>query len=252
MPSYRKHTKKIAIAILIIVLCIVALTGTTVALFTNGDDGVIGINVTGGDIKIDIIGQGSGSGQTLETLSLRGKTLRFIVNDVPVEDENLLWEPGAVYYTEPFAVVNCGDIAINYIIYIDCTEKDEKKLNAFEFYIVSATELAQMTREEIKSLSGVEEMQKHEGYLEAPEEGEEWRTGEYYRLVVRMKDDLGNEYGNFQWLDAVGITVYAVQGNVDINDVPQSESTGNESETATETNIEINTETETSTETIID
>ena len=236
MQNYRKHTKKITVALMIILLCIIALTGTTVALFTNGDDGVIGINVTSGEIKIDIIGQGSGAGQTLDELSLQGDSLRFIVNGVPVADDNLLWEPGAIYYTEPFAVVNCGNIPISYIVYINCSEKDEKKLNAFEFYIVSNSDLAGMTRDDLIALSGVEEMQRHEGHLDAPETNEPWKQSEYYRLVVRMKEDLGNEYREFQWLDAVGITVYAVQGNVNIQDVPIPDVT--ESESETETTIE--------------
>ena len=222
---------KISVAIIIIILCVISLIGVTFALFTNGNDGVIGINITSGDIKIDIVDKNEAT--------LVGDVLDFV--GVDGDPNDILWEPGAVHYTEPFAIKNLGDVPVNYRVYIECKQEDAKLIEALEFYIIS--------EETLKSTDGrlglelLEDSLKMDAFESSLAPGE--LSSEYYHLVVRMKPEAGNEYQNLE-LTGVGITVYAVQGNVGVHDTTSA--TQNESENLTES--ETQTESESATEAV--
>ena len=183
------------IAGIVILLCLVAISGATYALFTSdGEDGKIGINMTSGNLDVDIIDA------TDNPSTLVGEVLDFVTDDV---DGEVLFEPGATYYTEGFRVKNIGEIPINYIIYIseDETVSDDF-YDAFEVWI---------TKDPNSKDSGVrlEDLQKFEGKL-SPQ-----KSSDVYYLVFRMKESAGNEFQN-RTFTGVGITVCAVQGNADI------------------------------------
>jgi hypothetical protein len=56
MLRYKSHKQAFIMAALVILLCLVCLTGATLALFTgNVNDGTIGIITTTGDIAVDIV-----------------------------------------------------------------------------------------------------------------------------------------------------------------------------------------------------
>jgi hypothetical protein len=87
---------------------VVTVVGLTVALFTsNDDDGKIGINVTSGECKIDIVDLG---GKTLV-----GDVLNFVTPD---NREKIYFEPGSTYYTEGFKISNIGKIPVNFRVYV--------------------------------------------------------------------------------------------------------------------------------------
>ena len=230
MQNYRKHTKKVAVALIIILLCMVSLTSITFALFTNGDDGKIGINIAGGDIKIDILDDNE--------KSLIDNVLSFVNYDYKDDDQNIiLMEPGAVFYTEPFAVKNNGDIPVNYIVYINYSDHEKDLVDALEFFIISKAKLYALgsSRENLNAIENYEEMAEHRENLDPNQKGE------YYHLVVRMKKEADDRFQGKQ-LEGIGITVYAVQGNVDIEDVTASTETDiNETEISTEVPAETTT-----------
>ena len=195
MDSYKPHTSTYILAAMAILLCLIAITGATLALFTSGDDGKIGINATAGNLEVDII-DATNNPQSLVT-----KTLSIVSED----GEPIYFEPGAVYHTEGFRVANKGDIPFNYIIYISKqSEKDEENVtnfaDAFDVWITTYP-----TRE-----WKVDDLYKFRGSLPANE------NSEIYYLVFRMKEDAGNKYQNRRY-SGIGITVCAVQGNVDID-----------------------------------
>ena len=238
MYQDRKTHPRISIAIIIIVLCFISLIGVTYALFTNGDDGVIGINVASGDIGVDIVDK--------DQMTLIGDVLNFV--GVEGNPNEVRWEPGAVHYTEPFAIKNLGNIPISYRVYIECKDEDSVLLDVLEFYIITESELeAAGGRIGLEQLDESVKMQSFDKYLEAGALSED-----YYHLVVRMVPEAGNEYQG-KVLNGIGITVYAVQGNVDVSDAlpSQTESetvTGTEAETETTAEAETVTETETAQE----
>lgn len=187
---YKTNKQAIIIAALVILLCLVCLTGATLALFTSDlEDGTIGIVTTAGDIKVDITDAVTGE-------SLVGKTLSF-------EGENVLFEPGATFFTGGFKVSNVGDIPVNFRLYIsDDDQIDMDEFNkAFEVWI--ATEPGRP--------DGGEKLTDFVGRLEVGQSSEET-----YYLFIKMKETVGNEFQGKTY-SGIGVTVCAVQGNVNIN-----------------------------------
>ena len=185
----RNYKKELIIAALVICMCMVSVVGTTFALFT-GDlaKGTIGINVTGGEIKVDI--------QNTAGKSLVGDVLGFVTTGT---NTKLYWEPGATFYTQGFKVTNEGEININFTAHIEKGHGDTDLIEALEFYIIKESDLG--------DLSKAERLDFFTGHLKKDQ------SSGIYHLVVHMKEDAGNKYQGLK-LTGVGITVIASQGNV--------------------------------------
>jgi hypothetical protein len=204
MFRYRSYHTTITIAVIIILLCLVSIVGVTLALFTNDiEDGTIGINSTAGKLKVDIVDTSA------EKKSIVGETLAFVVDGQELEGDGtqVLFEPGKFVYTEGFRVENEGNIDMKYIIYIttDNKMKENKFDEAFEVWITTTKPHNRETPDNI------EELQNFSGELEAD------ALSETYYLVIKMKESAGNEFRNKEF-GGIGITVCAVQGNVNITD----------------------------------
>ena len=197
MSDIQRKRNRFIIAATVIVLCLVSITSATFALFTSDpNDGTIGINSTAGNLEVDIIDDSGNS------VSLIGQVLDFVnYDDELVSSETeILFEPGALYYTEGFRVVNKGNIRMNFIAYMSTDNKfDNKFYDAFEVWITS----------DPSDRSNMEKIKEFEGSLEPG------KQSDTYYLVFRMKESAGNEFQNTTF-KGVGITVCAVQGNVKI------------------------------------
>ena len=170
--------------IVIILLILAAILGLTYLLYSDSDgDGVIGINITTGQCKIDIVDS--------EGATLVGDVLDFITTE-----EKVIFRPGSLYYTESFAVQNIGNIPLKFRISVS----EDEELNgatledAFDIYIVK----------DPSEIGNGEQLTAFTGALEVGE------TSEYYCMVIRMKEDAGNDFQNKTYT-GIGITVYAVQ-----------------------------------------
>lgn len=193
MSRYKPTHKTFIIAALLILLCLVSISGATFALFTSTtEDGKIGINATSGKMKVDIIDASD------KPQSLVGDVLDFITT---ADKTEVLFEPGATYYTEGFRVKNAGNIDIKYILYIseDAHENGKPVENfsdAFEVWLTTNP----------KSKDGMVKIQDFSGTLEKEQ------ASDVFYLVFRMKETAGNDFQN-RTFTGVGITVCAVQGN---------------------------------------
>ena len=194
--SYIKSKSSYIVAAIVIFLCLIAITGATFALFTDENDGKIGVNATSGNLEVDIF-DASDNPQ-----SILGETLGFLTQDGTTlfEPGEVLFEPGAVFCTEGFRVMNTGNISLSYIIYIS-EDKDNKYYSAdfseaFEVWITTDHKTANVGKR----------LYEFEGSLE-PGYG-----SDVYYLVFRMKESAGNEFQN-RTFSGIGITVCAVQGN---------------------------------------
>ncbi len=192
MSRYKVKLRTIIIAALVILLCVIFIIGATLALFTD-NDGKIGINATSGDLEVDIIDTSVDNPS-----SLVGKTLNLVTT---APQEEILFEPGAMYHTQGFRVKNNGNIPINFIIYI--SEDDEVSEDFFDVFEVWITS-------DVSDRASGKPPQDFDGRLEVG------RTSDVYYLVFKMKESAGNEYKN-RTFTGVGITVCAVQGNVNID-----------------------------------
>ena len=191
MSRYKVINRKFIIAAMTILLCLIAITGATLALFMSDvNDGTIGINATAGDLKVDIV-----DARDRQT-SLVGEELDILSTS---PDGRVLFEPGAAYYTEGFCVKNIGDISLNFILYIsDDDSISEDFEDAFDVWIIDDLN---NTRDAVK-------LTEYKGELEPGV------CSDVYYLVFRMKETAGNEYQN-RTFTGVGVTVCAVQGNVE-------------------------------------
>ena len=203
MVRCKSNKKAFIITALIILLCLISLVGATLAIFTSDkNDGTIGIVATAGYIDIDIVDE---SGKTLV-----GEVLEFHTS---AEQKEILFEPGAVFYTQGFKIKNNGDIPVKFklsvgkdnVIDINGEPVDINVFNkAFEIWI---------TKKPTRSAEA-EDLKPFIGTLGVDENN---NTSDTYYLVVKMKESADNHFQNKEYT-GIGVTVYAVQGNVDIEE----------------------------------
>ena len=130
MIRYKTNKQAFIIAALVILLCLVCLTGATLALFTSDpNDGTIGIVTTSGDVEIDIVDT---SGVTLQN-----RALAFMTTSGATDSDDVLFEPGATFYTQGFKIKNTGDIPVNFSLSVSKDDKIdmEEFAKAFELWI---------------------------------------------------------------------------------------------------------------------
>ena len=204
MLRYKSDKQALTISALVILLCLVCLTGATLALFTNDiKDGTIGIITTTGDVKVDIVDLTTGE-------SLEGRALLFNTN---ANGDEVIFEPGATFVTQGFKIVNKGNVPINYklhmgrndIVDVNGELVDIEEFNRyFDIYIST----------DPNNPEAAVVMDPYTGRLNYVE-GE--NTSETFFLIVKMKETAGNKFQGQEYT-GVGITVYAVQGNVEIEE----------------------------------
>ena len=197
MFRYKSHKQAFIMTALVILLCLVCLTGATLALFTSDpNDGTIGIITTSGDVEIDIVDT---SGVTLQNRALAFMTTSGSMTD----SEDVLFEPGATFRTQGFQVKNTGDIPVNFRLSVSKDDKiDMDEFDkAFELWIVKEgddfSSAEKITEFKVSGLAAGE-------------------SSETYYLFIKMKESVGNEFQGKTYT-GIGVTVYAVQGNAQLN-----------------------------------
>ena len=174
-----------------LLLCFAMLAGSTFAWFTDTASTAVN-KIQSGTLKVDI--------QNKAGDSLRGKTLRWVVNG-RISENNVLWEPNCTYELESFKIVNEGNLALKYQITINGVTGDAKLLEAIEFTAkIGNVEIAlnQLTGAILPK--GAEKKTDNEQVEE---------TG-LITISGHMKEKAGNEYQNLT-IDGIGITVVATQ-----------------------------------------
>ena len=197
MFRYKSHKQAFIMTALVILLCLVCLTGATLALFTSDpNDGTIGIITTSGDVEIDIVDT---SGVTLQNRALAFMTTSGSMTD----SEDVLFEPGATFRTQGFQVKNTGDIPVNFRLSVSKDDKIDKEEfeKAFELWIVKEGD-------DFRSAEKLTEF-KVNGLAAGKE-------SDTYLLFIKMKESVGNEFQGKTYT-GIGVTVYAVQGNAKLN-----------------------------------
>ncbi|MBQ8320489.1 MAG: hypothetical protein IJX81_06375 [Clostridia bacterium] len=192
MKSNKNAFRRIILSLLVIALCVSSAAGATFALFTSGGkDGALNTVITAGSVEAIIVDE--------QGESLVGKQLTFVCADDTREE--LLWEPGAKFHTQGFRVRNDGDVPMNYRMYVSGGDAYADFLDAFEFYITKdpATKNAE------------EKLTAFRGSLPVGKEGD------IYYLVVRMREEANSDF-RLRTYTGIGVTVYAVQGNVEIEE----------------------------------
>ena len=172
-----------------LVMCVVMLVGTTFAWFT--DTASTGVNkIQAGNLKVDIVDE--------HNESLVGKTLSF--KDVNGKTD-ILWEPGATFFTQGFKIANEGNLALKYKVVVSGTTGDTGLLKVMEFDVVSKMEKTGSKVDFTTTLGQL--LPSATGTLS---------VSDVYYLRGHMDEDAGNEYKNMT-LTGISVTVYATQLN---------------------------------------
>ena len=195
MNNNQKATKRALLtSVMALVMCVVMLVGTTFAWFTDTASTAVN-KIVAGNLDVDIVGENG--------VSLDGKTLSFVNKD---NQSNILWEPGATFFTQGFKIANKGNLALKYKVVVSGTTGDAKLLEAIEFDVVTAkttgADVVVSFDEEANLLPGAT--------APADVTTDAGTTTNYYYLRGHMKEEAGNEYKNLT-LDGISITVYATQ-----------------------------------------
>ena len=172
-----KATKKALLSsVLVMLVCVTMLIGTTFAWFTdNSSTNVNKIQSGTLDVELEML-----DGENWVTAE--GKTLDFVKAD---GSTTILWEPGATYELPQLRVTNKGNLALKYKIVVNGTTGDAKLLEAIEF-----------------TVDGVS---LDEEFHLSPN-----TSSEAFTIKGHFKEDAGNEYQGLE-LDGISITVYATQ-----------------------------------------
>lgn len=185
----RKSTKSaLFTSVLALFLCFSMLLGTTYAWFT--DSVTSGSNIIqSGTLDVDLV---DAAGNSME-----GQIIEFVTADNRAQNE-ILWEPGCTYATEPVYVVNKGNLALKYEIIVNGIAGNAKLLEAIEWTVtVGATETA------LADLKGT---------LAAGVKSEA------IVLNGHMKEDAGNEYQGLT-AEGISISVIATQNTVESDSI---------------------------------
>ena len=193
----KKATKRALLtSVMALVMCVVMLVGTTFAWFT--DTASTNVNkIVSGNLDVDIVDA------TDTSTSLDKGTLQFLRaadgTDEPTKVENVLWEPGATFFTQGFKIANKGNLALKYKVVVSGTTGDTGLLKVMKFDVVSA-----MTN------TGSEvDFAANPGQLLPPTSDTPSVSDTYY-LRGHMDESAGNEYKNMT-LTGISVTVYATQ-----------------------------------------
>ena len=177
-----------------LVMCVVMLVGTTFAWFTDTASTAVN-KIVAGNLDVDIVDENNNS--------LDGESLSF--KDVN-NNTDILWEPGATFFTQGFKIVNKGNLALKYKVVVSGTTGDAKLLKAITFDVVTekttGTDVVVPFDEEADLLPNAT--------APADVTTDAGTTTNYYYLRGHMKEEAGNEYKNLT-LDGISITVYATQ-----------------------------------------
>ena len=187
----KKATKRALLtSVMALVMCVVMLVGTTFAWFTDTASTAVN-KIVAGNLDVDIVGEDGNS--------LDGESLSFVKAGAATDAEaDILWEPGATFFTQGFKIVNKGNLALKYKVVVSGTTGDAKLLKAITFDVVT-----EKTKEATEALA-------EEGSLLPNGASAPAAEGVYYYLRGHMKEEAGNEYKNLT-LDGISITVYATQ-----------------------------------------
>ena len=195
----KKATKRALLtSVTALVMCVVMLVGATFAWFT--DTASTGVNkIVAGNLKVDIVDADN------TNTSLDKGTLKFIqaVNESEVRlVEDVLWEPGATFFTQGFKIANNGNLALKYKVVVSGITGDTGLLKVMKFDVVSA-----MTK------TGSEvNFDTTPGQLLPSAAGTPSVSDTTYYLRGHMDENAGNEYKNMT-LTGISVTVYATQLN---------------------------------------
>lgn len=170
-----------------LIVCLTMLIGTTFAWFTDTASTAVNTIKSGTlDVKLEVAIAWDSDGKPTEWKDAKDEVLQ--VRTADGRTDSILWEPGCTYYLPEIRVVNDGNLALKYKIYITGITGDIKLNEVIEW--------------------NTDDITADEGHL-MPNE-----TSEAITIGGHMKETAGNEYMGLS-IEGMAITVYAIQDTVE-------------------------------------
>ncbi len=209
----KNATKRALVAsVLSLLLCLSMLVGSTFAWFT--DSASTGVNtIQAGNLKIDFMMWDGDSWENAE-----GDTLDFVAADGRANDE-IFWEPGATYELPKVKLVNSGDLALQFKMFINSIAGGDMKLAEVLEVVVNDNELTKadgVTPVTLKDIMADSDGAAHGVILPegkaAPENQSYITSGQSAELTIalHMAEEAGNEYQGLV-INGLALTAYASQ-----------------------------------------
>lgn len=130
MRDLRYIKESLIMSCISMLLCISLLAGTTWAWFRDNATTPIG-NIEAGTFGVDLV--------DADGDSIRNIPLSF--QQAGDAGKQVLWEPGATYYTKPFRVSNTGTLAFKYRLFLVFENQNKSDLESIYFRLVKADEI---------------------------------------------------------------------------------------------------------------
>ena len=234
--NHKRTTKRtLALSLLVMLLCVAMLVGTTFAWFTDSASTAVN-KIQAGTLDIELqyaTAWDDVTGVPTNWEDAEGKTLSFRKAAGAAVDEPILWEPGCTYELPELRIVNKGNLALKYKIVISGIAGDAELNEAIEWGWAGYSII--------------------EGVYQSGRGGD-LTSGDIIFGSLKpntitddilisgsMKKEAGNEYRGLS-IDGIGITVVATQDavendsygneydkNAQYSDVTYIHATGNES-----------------------
>lgn len=198
--------RALMISVFSLLLCVSMFVSTTFAWFTDTASTAVN-KIQSGTLDVALEMKDNDG----NWVSAEGKTLSFKVNgQIPAEGTEILWEPGCTYELPELRVVNNGNLALKYKLFITGINGDARLNEVIEWTV---------------TLNG-------EAYTMDAEHSLAAKTGDSVSADVlaisgHMLETAGNDYQNLT-IDGIGVTVLATQ------DTAESDSNGNDYDGAAE------------------
>ena len=198
--KHKNSTKRtLALSLLVMLLCVAMLVGTTFAWFTDSASTAVN-KIQAGTLDVALeMKDAQGNWVTAE-----GQTLSWIkAADAPA-NETLLWEPGCTYELPAVKVVNKGSLALKYKVIISAASGDRALANVLDVMLNG-----QSTGNTLAdALFTTDPDGFAHGEISANSD-----SGEL-KIALHMMESAGNEYQGLS-IEGIAITVVATQDTVE-------------------------------------
>ena len=187
--NHKRTTKRtLALSLLVMLLCVAMLVGTTFAWFTDSASTAVN-KIQAGTLDVQLLDKRGNS--------LEGQTLKWVRATATadgaefVDSEDILWEPGCTYQLQPIVIKNNGNLALKYKIVITGIQGDAELNNAIEWSITNTSATTALDADHPLAAGASDTL----------------------TISGHMKESAGNEYQG-KFIDGIGITVIATQDTV--------------------------------------
>ena len=192
MKQKNSTKRTLALSLLVMLLCVAMLVGTTFAWFTDSASTAVNKIQAGTlDVALEMAEGVNQDGTTTNWVTAEGKTLGWVAADGRAQ-EQILWEPGATYALPELRIVNKGNLALKYKIEITGIQGDAELNNAIEWTITNNRQTYAVGQEVSLAANDVATL----------------------TISGHMKESAGNEYQG-KSIEGIAITVVATQDTVE-------------------------------------